>query len=79
MSGSANEATPGVAGSHQTFHLIGYSHDRIHRHRHLRVLPAVFIWSKSNWLNFVIKMFFFGMGCGGAFYWFQLAGFIMKV
>ena len=38
-----------------------------------------FIWSKSNWLNFVMKMFFFGMGCAGAFYWFQLAGFIMKV
>lgn len=38
-----------------------------------------FIWTKSNFLNFAIKMFFFGMGCGGAFYWFQLAGFIMKV
>lgn len=38
-----------------------------------------FIWTKSNHMNFIIKMFFFGMGCAGAFYWFQLAGFIMKV
>lgn len=80
MSGSANEATLGVAGSQQTFHLIGYTHMT----EFIAIATFVFfllffIWTKSNFLNFAIKMFFFGMGCAGAFYWFQLAGFIMKV
>lgn len=36
------------------------------------------IWSKKDFVNFLIKLFFFGMAFAGAFLWATEMGYIIK-
>jgi len=37
-----------------------------------------FAWNKNNWYNFVVKIFFIGLGFIGLFYFLIESGYVIK-
>lgn len=42
------------------------------------LIALSFAWSKDSFLNWVIKIFLFGLGLCGLFYWLLQLGYIFK-
>lgn len=38
-----------------------------------------FLWKKSDWYNFIIKIVLFFTGCANAFFAMQLLGYVVRV